>query len=178
MSKQRYSRTEYDAYYGVDSNAALQPQFAPRPQPQKKPQHKSRVAEEKKLRKQQWAVFAASTMLALSVCAALFLVLSRSAAIYQNNIEIRKLAARKTSIETSINTVKKQMAEGGDLNAYFELAENELALSYPDGNQIITVACNGAPEDEAVSDEESNSSLFDDAIDWLSSLERRFKNWG
>ncbi len=175
MSKKR----EYDVYYGVDSNAALQPQYAPKPQ--RKPQTEkkktvSKAREAKALRRLQVAKCAGLTLLVVCVAAMGFLVVTRNAEIYSNNRQIRALAQEKTDLQVLINTVEKEGAVGSELNSYFDIAQTHLDLAYPNENNIVTVVVPAANMG-AADDVQEGVDMYDAVLDWFSSIGRGFKIW-
>lgn len=176
MSKKR---REYDVYYGVDSNAALQPQYAPKPQKQPQTEKKrtvSKAREAKALRRLQVAKCAGLTLLVVCVAAMGFLVVTRNAEIYSNNRQIRALAQEKTDLQVLINTVEREGAVGGELNSYFDIAENRLELAYPNENNIVTVVVPAAGATTA-DDEQAGVDMYDAVLDWFSSIGRGLKIW-
>ncbi len=178
MSRQRVGKTEYRVYYGTDRNAALQPQYVP--QPKKKQSNKkavSKVKQEKAQRRAAVARCTALTMLVLCVAAMGFLVVTRNAEIYSNNRQIRALANEKTDLEIMINTVEKDGSVGGELNSYFDIAENQLNLSYPEADNIVTVVLPAGSDTDVVEQAQEEADVFDAVLDWFSSLERRIKSW-
>jgi hypothetical protein len=177
MSKQ--SKREYQVYYGVDSNAALQPQYAPKPQ--KKPQTEtkrtvSKAREVKALRRAQVLQCVSLSLLVVCVAALGFLVVTRNAEIYSNNRHIRELAKEKTELQVLMNKVEQESAVGGELNSYFDIAENHLELAYPAEDNIVRVvvpAVNG----EVTDDVQESVDVYDAVLDWFSSIGRGFKIW-
>ena len=178
MSRQRVGKTEYRVYYGTERNAARQPQYVP--QPKKKKGAKPAVSKAKQAKAQRRAAVArctALTMLVICVAAMGFLVVTRNAEIYSNNRQIRALANEKTDLEILINTVEKDGSVGGELNSYFDIAENQLNLSYPEVDNIVTVVLPAASSDDDFEQEQEGEDVFDAVLDWFSSLERRIKSW-
>ncbi len=177
MSKQ--SKKEYQVYYGVDSNAALQPQYAPKPQ--KKPQTEkkrtvSKAREVKALRRAQVLQCASLTLLVVCVAALGFLVVTRNAEIYSNNRQIRALAKEKTELQVLMNKVEQEGAVGGELNSYFDIAENHLDLAYPAEDNIVRVVVPAAAQD-VTDDAQDSIDVYDAVLDWFSSIGRGFKIW-
>ncbi len=176
MSRQR--EKDYDVYYGYNDNAALEPEYIPRKKPHDdtaaKRREKNRQA--KAARKAELARYAVLTLFTVVVAALGFLVVARNAKVYSNTQTIRNLAKEKQNIEIMINTVKKDSSEGSELNSYFDIAQNQLELAYPEDDMIITVICPDE-ESEDISASEQSSDIFDKAVDWLSDFERRIKIW-
>lgn len=177
MSKQ--SKREYQVYYGVDSNAALQPQYAPKPQKKIQPDRKkivSKAREAKALRRAQVLKCTGLTVLVLCVAALGFLVVTRNAEIYSNNRHIRELAKEKTDLQVLINTVEQESAIGGELNSYFDIAQTHLELAYPEEENIVRVVVpvEGAENAENV---QEGVDMFDAVLDWFSAIGRSFKYW-
>ena len=110
MSKQRTSKTEYKVYYGVDSNAALAPQFAPQKErktaPKKAP---DRRAKEKAERKTAAKLCARVVVLSVTIAAMGFCVVQRNAEIYKNTRTIRDLAKEKVNLELQVRTAEKDL---------------------------------------------------------------------
>ncbi len=176
MGKQNTSeKTKYRVYYGVDSNAALQPQYAPIPEREKKTQQSARK-KAKQARKAQLRTFVSVATLTVCVAAMGIFVLSRNAQIYKNTKEIRSLAKDKSNIELMIRTAEKDCSVGSELNSYFEIAEDQLALSYPEDSAIITVSC-AKPQQNEQTEVQEEGNIYDTVLDWVSSLERRIKSW-
>ena len=178
MSNKRAAKTEYKVYYGTDRNAALKPQYVA--QPKKKQAQKpqvSKVKQEKAIRRAAVARCTALTMLVMCVAAMGFLVVTRNAEIYQNNREIRALASEKTQIEIKINTVEKDGSVGGELNSYFDIAQNQLQLQYPTENAIVTVVLPETNDEAVVEAVQEGDDVFDTVLDWFGSLERRIRSW-
>ncbi len=178
MSRQRAVKTEYRVYYGTDRNAALQPQYVP--QPKKRQTTKTNVNKIKQLKAQRKAAVArctALTMLVMCVAAMGFLVVTRNAEIYQNNRQIRTLANEKTDLMLLINTVEKDGSVGGELNSYFDIAENQLQLQYPQSENIVTVVLPAVSEEDNSQQVQEGGDVFDTVLDFFSSLERRIKSW-
>ncbi len=179
MSRQRANKREYRVYYGVDSNAALQPEYVLQPERKRKPEQKpsvSKAREAKALRKFEVARCIALTMLVVSVAAMGFLVVTRNAQIYSNNRQIRELARAKSDLQILVNTAEKDGAVGNELNSYFEVAENQLALDYPTEENIVTVVLPAANVVEEVQVQES-VNMYDAVLDFFSSLGRGIKSW-
>ncbi len=179
MSKQRAEKTRYRVYYGVDSNAALQPEYIPQ-QPRRKERtapKKSTHAREKAQHKAEVAKYTALVMLVFCVAAMGFLIVSRNAKIYSNTQQIRELSKQKSNLEIMVNTAEKDFSTGSELNAYFDIAQNELNLVYPEEDQIVTVVC-ASSEEETASETQESIDIYDTLLDWFSSLERRIKSWG
>lgn len=178
MGNKRAVKTEYRVYYGTDRNAALQPQYVAQPKKKevKKPSV-SKVKQEKAIRKAAVARCTALTMLVMCVATMGFLVVTRNAEIYQNNREIRSLANEKTKMEIMINTVEKDGSVGGELNSYFDIAENQLQLQYPEDSEIVTVVLPAVSEEEVVEASQESDDVFDTVLDFFGSLERRIKSW-
>ena len=178
MNRQRTDRRRYDVYYGVENNAALQPQYVPQPErkPKTSPAPVSKAREAKALRKLEVARFVALTMLVVSVAAMGFLVVTRNAEIYSNNREIRNLAKTKADLQILVNTAEKDGSVGNEINSYFEIAENQLALSYPTEENVITVVLPAVQEEaEPVVVESTNT--YDNVLDFFSALGRGIKSW-
>ena len=180
MSRQRAEKTEYRAYYGTDRNAALQPQYVAvpkkKPQQQKKDKAVSKAAEQRALRSVAVAKCTALTLLVVTVAAMGFLVVTRTAEIYSNNRAIRSLANEKSDLEVMVRTVEKDGSVGGELNSYFEIAE-ELRLDYPTDENIITVVLPVAAEEAEAEETENKANIYDTVLDFISSLSRRIKSW-
>lgn len=178
MSNKRAVKTEYRVYYGTDRNAALQPQYVAQPKKKvvKKPAV-SKVKQEKAQRRAAVARCTALTMLVICVAAMGFLVVTRNAEIYQNNREIRTLANEKTKMEIMINTVEKDGSVGGELNSYFDIAENQLQLQYPEDSNIVTVVLPETNEEVVVEASQESDDVFDAVLDFFGSLERRIRSW-
>ncbi len=179
MSRQRADKREYRVYYGVDSNAALQPQYVPQPERKRKPEQKpsvSKAREAKALRKLEVARCMALTMLVISVAAMGFLVVTRNAEIYSNNRQIRELAKEKAELQILVNTAEKDGSVSGELNSYFDIAENQLALDYPTEDNIVTVVLPAMNVQEETQAQESVNA-YDMVLDFFSSLGRGIKSW-
>lgn len=177
MSKQRTSKTEYKVYYGVDSNAALAPQFAPQKErktaPKKAP---DRRAKEKAERKTAAKLCARVVVLSVTIAAMGFCVVQRNAEIYKNTRTIRDLAKEKVNLELQVRTAEKDCSAGNDIDSYFNTAENQLALSYPEDDSVVSVAVPSVSEEQDARTQESGN-FYDTVLDWLNSLERRIKSW-
>lgn len=177
MSKQRTSKTEYKVYYGVDSNAALAPQFVPQKErktaPKKAP---DRRAKEKAERKAAVKLCTRVVVLSITIASMGFCVVQRNAEIYKNTRTIRDLAKQKVSLELQVRTAEKDCSAGSDLDSYFSTAENQLALSYPEDDSVISVTVPAAAEEQGAQTQESGN-FYDTVLDWLNSLERRIKSW-
>lgn len=176
MDRQRTNRRQYKTYYGVDSNAALQPRYVPQPERETKPAHKSKVREQKAIRKLAVARCVALTMLVVAVAAMGFLVVTRNAEIYSNNRQIRTLAKDKVELQILLNTVEKDDSVGNEINSYFEIAQNQLALEYPEEENIVTVELPAAFTEETEEVQES-VDMYDAVLDFFSSLGRGIKSW-
>lgn len=179
MSKQRAEKTKYRVYYGVDSNAALQPEYIPQ-QPRRKERtapKKSTHAKEKAQRKAEVAKYTALVVLVFCVAAMGFLIVSRNAKIYSNTQQIRELSKEKSNWEIMVNTAEKDFSTGSELNAYFDIAQNQLNLVYPEDDQIVMVVCESSKEEETASEKQESIDIYDTLLDWFSSLERRIKSW-
>lgn len=168
MSRQRADKSEYRVYYGVDSNAALKPQYVPQPKSDKKTQERKR-REAKAARRFAVLRCWAFTLCAMVVAAMAFLIVTRNAEIYSNNRQIRNLAKEKTNMQILINTVEKEGSAGNEINSYFEIAENRLGLQYPKEESIVKVVLPAAFEEEVQETEES-IDLYDAVLDFFSSL--------
>ncbi|MBE7091997.1 MAG: hypothetical protein E7365_02325 [Clostridiales bacterium] len=178
MSRQRAGKTEYRVYYGTDRNAALEPQYVPQPKKRQTTKaNTSAIKQQKAARKAAIARCTALTMLVMCVAAMGFLVVTRNAEIYNNNREIRALANEKTDLQLLINTVEKDGSVGGELNSYFDIAQNQLQLQYPEANDIVTVVLPSVSDDVVAEQTQEGEDVFDTVLDWLSSLERRIKSW-
>lgn len=177
MSKQTTSKTEYKVYYGVDSNAALAPQFAPQRErktaPKKAPDRRTKEKAERKA-----AAKLCTRVVVLSIAIALmgFCVVQRNAEIYKNTRAIRDLAKDKVSLELQVRAAEKDCSAGSDLDSYFNTAENQLALSYPADDSVISVAVPAENEEQDAQTQESGD-FYDTVLDWINSLERRIKSW-
>ncbi len=176
MNRQREDKRRYRVYYGVEDNAALQPQYVPQPERKRKPNHVSKAREAKALRRLEVSRFIALTMLVVSVAAMGFLVVTRNAQIYSNNRQIRNLAKEKTELQILVNTVEKDGSVGNELNSYFDIAEKELSLNYPTEDNIVTVVLPAAYDEEVTQTQES-VDMFDAVLDFFSSLGRGIKSW-
>ncbi len=177
MSRERAeNRRKYDVYYGVADNAALQPRYVPQPERKPKAKPASKAREAKALRKLEFARFIALTMLVVSVAAMGFLVVTRNAEIYSNNREIRDLAKTKAELQILVNTAEKDGSVGNEINSYFEIAENQLALDYPTEENVITVVLPASQVEEAPVVQESTNA-YDNVLDFFSSLGRGIKSW-
>lgn len=168
MSRQRAVKSEYRVYYGVDSNAALKPQYVPKPKTDKDAEKRRRSqakAERKILNARCWSVI----LVAMVLAAMGFLIVTRNAEIYSNNRQIRSLAKEKTNMQILINTVEKEGSAGNEINSYFEIAENQLGLQYPKEESIIKVVLPVAFEEEVTETEES-VDLYDAVLDFFSSF--------
>lgn len=178
MGKQNTSgKTKYRVYYGVDSNAALQPQYAPVPERERHTKKQTSVhKKEKQAHKRQVRMFLRVSALAVCIAAMGIFVLSRNAQIYKNTKEIRSLAKEKSNIELMIRTAEKDCSVGSELNSYFEIAEDQLALTYPEDGAVITVNCI-KPQEKETPDIQESENIYDTVLDWVSSLERRIKSW-
>lgn len=177
MKKQ--SKTEYRVYYGTDSNAALQPEYIPVPKREKRPEHKreqSIHAKEKAERKASVKLCARVVSVALCVAAMGFCVVMRNAEIYRNTREIRNLAKETVNLELKVRTAEKDFSAGSDLNSYFDTAENQLALAYPEDTNVILVTV-PSESAEQTPDTQESVDVYDTVLDWISSLERRIRSW-
>ena len=178
MNREREKNIRYRVHYGVDSNAALQPEYIP-VKPQRKEQQRTQKRQQhnqKLARKAEVSRYTAMAVLVVVVAAMGFFIVSRNAEIYSNNKQIRTLAKEKTNLEVMLNTVEKDLSAGSELNTYFDAAQNQLNLVYPDNDRIITAVCPGTQEEpQEQSDEAVN--LYDTVLDWFSSLKRRIKSW-
>ena len=76
-----------------------------------------------------------------------------------------------------VNTAEKDFSTGSELNAYFDIAQNQLNLVYPEDDQIVTVVCESSKEEETASEKQESIDIYDTLLDWFSSLERRIKSW-
>lgn len=76
-----------------------------------------------------------------------------------------------------MNTAEKDFSTGSELNAYFDIAQNQLNLVYPEDDQIVTVVCESSKEEETASEKQESIDIYDTLLDWFSSLERRIKSW-
>ena len=180
MSRQRAGKTEYKVYYGVDSNAALQPQYVPKKKERHEEDRKqsvSRAREAKALRRAEVAKCAAMTMLVICVAALGFLVVTRNAQIYSNNRTIRGLANEKTDLQIMINTAEKDGSVEGGLDTYFAIAENQLALQYPTEENIVTVVLPSSTDEVSAEVTQEDANVYDAVLDWFSSLQRRIESW-
>lgn len=180
MSKQRAEKTKYRVYYGVDSNAALQPEYIPQPQPRRKARtapKKSTHAREKALRKAEVAKYTALVVLVFCVAAMGFLIVTRNAEIYSNTQQIRELSKEKNNLEIMVNTAEKDFSTGSELNAYFDIAQSQLNLVYPEDDQIVTVVCPPSDEMDAASETQESVDIYDTLLDLISSLKRRIQSW-
>ena len=75
-----------------------------------------------------------------------------------------------------MNKVEQESAVGGELNSYFDIAENHLELAYPAEDNIVRVvvpAMNG----EVTDDVQESVDIYDAVLDWFSSIGRGFKIW-
>ncbi|MBR2860543.1 MAG: hypothetical protein IKB86_01750 [Clostridia bacterium] len=179
MSKQRSSQTNYRVYYGTDRNAALQPQYVPQPERKRAPKKKtkSQSAQKRQARKAEVARYTSLACLVVCVAAMGFLVVFRNAEIYSNNRQIRSLANEKTKLEIMLNTVEKDGSVGSELNSYFDIAQNQLHLQYPEQDDIVTVVCPAGTDCEDASANQENVNLYDSVLDWVSNVSRRIKSW-
>jgi hypothetical protein len=177
MGRERAVKTKYNVYYGTDRNAALKPQYVPQPEERQRKRTVSKVKEAKAERNAAVAKCTALVMLVLCVAAMGFLVVTRNAAIYSNNRTIRTLANEKADLEIMINTAEKDGSWGGELNSYFDMAENQLELSYPENDKIVTVVLPATVEPEVQTQEAENVNMYDAVLDWFSSLQRRIESW-
>jgi len=179
MSKQRTAKTEYRVYYGTDRNAALKPQYIPQPQRKKQTKQPKRqsASQAKAARKAEVARCIALVMLVVCVSAMGILVVSRNAEIYSNNMQIRTLANEKTNLEIQLNTAEKDASVGSELNAYFEIAQNELNMCYPEQSDIVTVTCPATVDADEGTNESASVNIYDTVLDWVGSLVRRIKSW-
>ena len=75
-----------------------------------------------------------------------------------------------------VRTVEKDGSVGGELNSYFEIAE-ELRLDYPTDENIITVVLPAAAEEAEAEETENKANIYDTVLDFISSLSRRIKSW-
>lgn len=169
------SKTEYKVYYGVDSNAALAPQFVPQKERKSKKTPDKR-AKEKAERKVAAKLCTRVVALSVAVAAMGFCVVQRNAEIYKNTRTIRDLAKDKVALELQVRTAEKDCSAGNDLDSYFNTAENRLALSYPADDSVISVAVPAVGEEQDAQTQESGN-FYDTVLDWLNSLERRIKSW-
>ena len=176
MSKQRAVKSEYRVYYGTDRNAALQPQYVREEVRKNKPNTDQR-RKAKAARKAEVALYARVTVAVIAVAAMGFFIVSRNAQIYSNRNEIQKLAKEKSELQVMIHTAEKDCSAGSELNSYFDIAQNELKLSYPDDERIVTVACAQAASEAEASENQTDINVYDTVLDWISSLERRIKSW-
>lgn len=175
MKKQ--SKTDYRVYYGVDSNAALQPEYIP--VPKKRQEHKkeqSTHAREKAERKASVKLCVRVVSVAVCIAAMGFCVVMRNAEIYRNTREIRSLAKETVNLELKVRTAEKDFSAGSDLNSYFDTAENQLALAYPENGDVITVTV-PADDGEQTPEIQESADIYDTVLDWISSLERRIRSW-
>ncbi len=168
MSRQRAVKSEYKVYYGVDSNAALKPQYVPQPKKDKKTEERKRH-EAKAARRFEVSRFMAFTMCAMVIAAMGFFLLTRNAEIYSNNRQIRNLAKEKTNMQILINTAEKEGSAGNEINSYFEIAENQLGLQYPTEDSVIKVVLPAATQAE-VQEAQESVDLYDAVLDFFSSL--------
>ena len=76
-----------------------------------------------------------------------------------------------------MNTAEKDFSTGSELNAYFDIAQNQLNLVYPEDDQIVTVVCESSKGEETASEKQESIDIYDTLLDWFSSLERRIKSW-
>ena len=176
MSRQRADKREYKVYYGVDSNAALQPQYVPQEERKQKPSTVSRAREQKAIRKLAVSRCVALTMLVVAVAAMGFLVVTRNAEIYSNNRQIRNLAKDRAELQILLNTAEKDGSVGNEINSYFEIAENQLNLEYPTDANIVTVVLPDTYAEETPQVQES-VDMYDAVLDFFSSLGRGIKSW-
>ena len=180
MNRQRADKSEYRVRYGVDSNAALQPEYVYEPQRKQKPdvdKRKSKARAQKLQRKAEVAKYTAITMLVVTVAAMGFFVVTRNAEIYSNNRQIRSLANEKADLEVKLRTAEKDGSIGNEFNSYFEIAQDELQLTYPDESNIVTVVVPAATTQDEKVEVAMESNVFDTVLDWFGSLERRIKSW-
>ncbi|MBR6765516.1 MAG: hypothetical protein IKM06_03430 [Clostridia bacterium] len=177
MGRERAVKTKYNVYYGTDRNAALKPQYVPQPEERVKKRTVSKAKEAKAERAAAVAKCTVLVMLVMCVAAMGFLVVTRNAAIYSNNRTIRSLANEKADLEIMLNTAEKDGSWGGDLNTYLETAENELQLSYPDADKVVTVVLPAQTEAVQEAATEESVNVYDAVLDWFSSLQRRIESW-
>lgn len=168
MSRQRAGKTEYRVYYGVDSNAALKPEYVPEPKKDRKTQERKKH-EVKVARRFEVSHYVSLIMCALVIGAMGFFLLTRNAEIYSNNRQIRNLAKEKTEMQILINTAEKEGSAGNEINSYFEIAENQLGLQYPKEDSVIKVVLPAASS-ETVQDAQESVDLYDAVLDFFSSL--------
>ncbi|MBP5661588.1 MAG: hypothetical protein J6X30_00335 [Clostridia bacterium] len=177
MSKQRET-TEYRVRYATDRNAALQPEFIPQPERKRAPARRPQPRQQQKaLRKAEVARCAALVMLVCCVAAMGFFVVSRNANIYRNAQEIRALAKRQQELQVLVNTAEKDYSVGSELNAYFDIAQNQLNMSYPAESDIVTVVSASAAAEEADEAVMEGVNVYDTILDWFSSLKEGIRSW-
>ena len=177
MSKQRET-TEYRVRYTTDRNAALQPEFIPQPERRRAPARKPRSHEQQRaLRKAEVARCTALVMLVCVVAAMGFFVVSRNANIYRNTQEIRALAKRQQELQVLVNTAEKDYSVGSELNTYFDIAQNQLNMSYPAESDIVTVVSASAVAAEADEAVAAEINVYDTVLDWFSSLGEGIRSW-
>ena len=180
MSKQTADNKKYRVYYGVDDNAALQPQYIEEEEEQKQQRQQERIASRraaKIARKMEVRRYAALSILTVAVAAMGFFVVSRNAQIYNNNMQIRKLASDRENLEILSNTAEKDGAGKVDVNGFFDVALNQLSMDYPSEEQVVTVVLPAVTDTQEPGTASAEVSVYDTVLDWLSSLNRRIRNW-
>ena len=170
---QRYSRER--VVYRTDRNAALAPEYIPeRP---RREEQRSRHAQVKEARRTELAGFTVTVLLTLVVAALAFFVVSRNAQIFSNQQKIRALANERTEKELQLRRAEVDYFADSELNAYFDMAENELALADPGANDIVTAVCPAVTEGLSDTEALPEQSVYDAVLDWVNALGRRIQSW-
>lgn len=170
-NRSRNSYTRYDRYYGTDRNAALAPVRMPLPEPERRPAPRPQARPKPKPQGKKWvAMICLAGMMAAMGC----VVVNRNAQIYQNTLEIRRMAKSIGEAELMVKTAEMQLDAGTDVDEYLEIAKDQLNMSYPTAEQTIVIPA-AEQEDTNVLETESQErkNLYDAILDWINSLERR-----
>lgn len=178
--------TRYSVRYGADANAALQPQYVPYPQPpqpERTPKRRPRVlpplqqqprkapSQQPRTDKRRWHAMLMLGVIAIAVMA--FAVVMRNSQIYENNRSIQAMGNSITQATHELNTAKQSLSAKEDMNAYMDMAENELNMVFPDENSYIIITSDAVKPAEQTEQQSSGGNIIDDILDWISSLERR-----